>query len=138
MPMIQRTKSASNSGQQSDIASTTIARAPSPKTAIAIGRKLVPPIETLLLLPLITTAGLSAFFTVSHLLVIFGPICRWGLPNPQITKKHCSLILLFHTSANPTSHNNRLSYRFTAYNTHCLTLLHKHNETYRFTEVFSM
>lgn len=95
VPIIQRTKSASNSGQQSDIASMTIAIA---RTTIASGRKdLPPPNETLLLSPLMmTTSGLSAFFTVIHLLVIFGSHLQLGgLPNPPITKEICSPICFF-------------------------------------------
>jgi len=95
VPIIQRTKSASNSGQQSDIASMTIAIA---RTTIASGRKgFPPPNETLLLSPsMMTTPGLSAFFTVIHLLVIFGPHLQLGgLPNPPITKEICSPICFF-------------------------------------------
>lgn len=95
MLIIQRTKSASNSGQQSDIASTTIAIA---RTTIASERKdFPPPNETLLLSPLmITTSGLSVFFTAIHLLVIFGPHLQLGgLPNPPITKEIRSPICFF-------------------------------------------
>ena len=116
VPIIQRTKSASNSGQQSDIASMTIAIA---RTTIASGRKdLPPPNETLLLSPLMmTTWGLSAFFTVIHLLVIFGSHLQLGgLLNPPITKEICSPICFFpqHKSDFPnrssiSSHSQQLN-----------------------------
>ena len=111
VPIIQRTKSASNSGQQSDIASTTIAIA---RTTIASGREdFPPPNETLLLSPLMMTiSGLPVFFTVIHLLVIFGPHLQLGgLPNPPITKEICSPIYFFpqHKSDFPKGRQFRLT-----------------------------
>lgn len=71
MLTIQRTKSASISGQQSDIASTTTAIA---RITIVRGRELFPPKDTLLLFPVMKTTGLSAFF-------MFSPPCYFWLPS---------------------------------------------------------
>lgn len=95
MPIIQRTKSASNSGQQCDIASTTSAIA---RTTIASARKdFPPPNETLLWSPsMMKTLGLSAFFTVSSPPCYYWPPSAAGrLPNPLITKEICGPICTF-------------------------------------------
>ena len=95
MPIIQRTKSASFSGQQYDTTSKAITINEAIAIVIALVRfDLLSPIETLLLSPLITMITLSVFFTDLHLLVIIGPHMR-GLPNPLITQEIAAVYHIF-------------------------------------------